>query len=92
MELTGSITLDKDTMDELTRSIRGKVVDEIRESGNYGSEIVSYLLDCDYQRYYNMISETINHMMKNVDETSVTWESDKQKLKKLKIIQSIINL
>lgn len=92
MELTGKITLDANTMEELEQSIRSKIIDEIRESGNYSSEIISYPLDCKYKIYYNVIYETINHMLDNVDENDITWSSDREKLKKLKIIQQVMNL
>lgn len=54
MELKGQVILDDETMDKLKKQIREEVINEIKEDGNYSSEIEEYMNSCNFENYMRM--------------------------------------
>lgn len=93
MTLTGEVILDKESKEALREEIREEVIKDIAKNGNYDSEVERYLLQYDFLHYYAMIRDTIDKVISNVDEDKeVHFQSERDTLKKLKTIQSIIKL
>ena len=79
MELRGQVILDEKSMDKLKGQIRQEVINEIKEDGNYSSEIEEYLNDCNFVSYMRMIDYTIDNVVSKMDKEDVHFESDRRK-------------
>ncbi len=80
MELKGSITLDKETMNVL------------KESGLYFEEVERYLQQCSYKTYANLFERTLDDLLNRTNPESITWRDDKRKWQKLQAIKTILEL
>lgn len=92
MELKGIVTLDEETMEELREKIREEVIEDIKDSGNYSSEIREYLEDCNFKEYMSMIKCTIKQIIEKTTEDDIRFDSDRVVLTKLQVIDTILNL
>ena len=71
MELVGKVILDNETMESLKSEIRREVIEDIKKSGNYSSEIEKYMNDCDYKSYIRMIRNTIDNIIEKTNENDI---------------------
>ncbi len=68
LKLTGEVILDNESMEELKEKIREEVINDIKENGNYFSEIERYLNDCNYKSYVILIKDTIDNVISKIDK------------------------
>ena len=78
MELKGQVILDEETMEKLKSQIRQEVINEIKEDGNYSSEIEEYLNDCNFVSYMKMINYTIDNIVSKMAKEDVHFQSDRK--------------
>ena len=92
MELKGQVILDEETMKKLKSQIRQEVINEIKEDGNYSSEIEEYLNDCNFVSYMRMIDYTIDNVVSKMDKEDVHFESDRKAYRQILAIKSILEI
>ena len=92
MELKGQVILDEESMEKLKNKIRGEVINEIKEKGNYSTEIERYLNDCDYKSYVKMINRTIRKVISKIDKEDITFESDVKACHQIVAIASLLDI
>ncbi len=92
MELKGSITLDKETMNVLKEKVREDVMKDIEKSGLYFEEVERYLQQCSYKTYANLFERTLDDLLNRTNPESITWRDDKRKWQKLQAIKTILEL
>lgn len=77
MELKGHVILDEETMEKLKSQIRQEVINDIKEDGNYSSEIEEYLNDFNFKSYLGMIRYTIDNVIYKINkEEDISFSSD----------------
>lgn len=91
MELTGKVILDEDTMDMLKEEVREEVIEDIKNNGNYSSEIETYLNDCNIVRYQKILEDTIDNVISN-DTCRNSNCATMKTYNKLLAIQAILNI
>ena len=92
MELKGQVILDEETMKKLKSQIRQEVINEIKEDGNYSSEIEEYLNDCNFISYMKMIDYTIDNVVSKIDKEDVRFEPDRKAYRQILAIKSILEI
>lgn len=92
MELKGQIILDEETMEKLRGQVRQEVINEIKEAGNYSSEIAEYLNDCNFISYMKMINYTIDNVVSKMDKKDVYFESDRKAYRQILTIKSVLEI
>lgn len=92
MELKGQVILDKESMDELKDQIRQEIIDEIKEEGNYSSEIERYMNDCNYESYMEMIRCTIDNVIAKIDKDNIRFNSERKAYRRILAIKSILDI
>ena len=92
MELTGQVILDEETMEKLKDRVRHEVINEIKEEGNYSSEIERYLNDCDFKSYVKMIDRTIRKVISKIDKEDMCSESDVKACHQIVAIASLLDI
>lgn len=92
MELKGLVILDEETMENLKDQVRQEVIDEIKQDGNYSSEIEEYLNDCNFISYIKMINCTIDNVVSKMDKKDVHFESDRKAYQQILAIKSILEI
>lgn len=93
MELKGQVILDEETMNNLKSQIRQEVINDIKEDGNYSSEIEQYLNDCDYKSYMKMIDYTIDNVISKIDkEKDISFSSDLKAYNQILAIKAILEI
>lgn len=92
MELRGTVTLDDDTMDNLTEQIREEVIEDIKNNGNYSYEIEKYLKDCNFREYVSMIKDTVDYIISKTEKKTIYFDNDKKKWNTLLAISSIFKI
>ena len=95
MVLTGTVELDKESMDTLREQIRKEFIEEVKnnEFALYHSEVCDALTTTmSLCEYYAIIEVTINKVLESIDKNDLAFNSDKIKYTKLKLIKNIIEL
>ena len=92
MELKGQVILDEETMGKLKGQIRQEVIKEIKEDGNYSSEIEEYLNDCNFTSYMRMIDYTIDNVVSKIDTKDIRFESDRKAYHQILAIKSLLEI
>jgi hypothetical protein len=90
-DLKGTVTLDKESEENLREEIRKEIIKEIADSGNYSQEIEIYLNKSSVSVYHGILENTINKLIDRVNEDELHFD-DPKKFRKLKIIKDIISL
>ncbi len=92
MELKGQVILDDETMDKLKKQIREEVINEIKEDGNYSSEIEEYMNSCNFENYMRMIELTIDNVIKNTNKEDIHFESGWKAWNRLVTLKSLFSI
>lgn len=92
MELRGRVILDEKSMDKLKDQIRQEIIDEIKEEGNYESEIERYMNDCNFESYMAMIICTIDNVISKIDKENIRFSSEKRAYHRILAIKSILDI
>lgn len=92
MELKGQVILDKESMDKLKDQIRQEIVDEIKEEGNYASEIEKFMNDCNFESYIQMIKCTIDNVISKIDKENIRFRSEEKAYHRILAIKSILDI
>lgn len=92
MELKGQVILDEKSMDELKDQIRQEIIDEIKEEGNYASEIERYMNDCNFESYMRMIICTIDNVISKIDKENILFNSEEKAYHRILAIKSILDI
>lgn len=92
MELKGQVILDDETMDKLKEQIREEVINDIKENGNYSSEIEEYMNDCNFEYYIKMIEHTIDNVIKNTNKEDIHFESGWKAWNRLMTLKSLFSI
>ena len=92
MELKGTVILDKETMSKLKDQIREEVIEDIKNDGNYFSEIEKYLNDCDFESYITIIKGTIDNIISKTDENDIHFDSGWKKWHELLAIKRLFDI
>lgn len=92
MELKGTVTLDEETMEGLREKIREEVIEDIKNNGNYSSEIEKYLNDCNFESYMRMIECTIENVIKKTSEEDIHFNSGWKTWCRLHAIESLLKI
>ena len=92
MELKGTVTLDEETMEELREQIREEVIEDIKNKGNYSSEIERYLSDCKFETYVRLIELTIEDVIERTSEEDIKFESGCKAWHRLNAIKSLLEI
>lgn len=92
MELTGTVTLDQKSMDDLKYQIRQEVIEDIRLNGNYPSEIERYMNDSDFKSYIRMIECTIGNIVEKINEEDIRFDSDRKAYHRIMAIKSLMDI
>lgn len=92
MELKGTVTLDEETMEEFREKIREEVIEDIKNNGNYFSEIEKYLNDCNFESYMRMIECTIKKVIERANEEDIHFDSGWKAWHRLHAIKSLLEI
>lgn len=92
MELHGTVTLDKESMEKLKDKIRKEVIKEIKESGNTENEIELFLRDLSCNTYLRILRDTLCDVLNNTNKSEFRWDYDKKAYDILCIIYSLISI
>lgn len=92
MELKGQVILDKESMDALEEKIRAEIIDDIKENGNYSSEIEKYMNDCNFKSYMRMIECTINNVVSKINKEDFNFNSDYKAYHRILAIKTILDI
>lgn len=92
MELKGQVILDDETMDKLKEQVREEVINEIKEYGNYSSEIEEYMNSCNFENYMRMIEVTIDNVIKNTNKEDIHFESGWKSWNRLVTLKSLFSI
>lgn len=92
MELRGQVILDEKSMDKLKDQIRQEIIDEIKEEGNYASEIERYMNDCNFESYIGMIICTIDNVISKIDKENIRFNSEEKAYHRILAIKSILDI
>lgn len=92
MELKGTITLDEETIEELREKIREEVIEDIKNNGNYFSEIEKYLNDCKFESYMKLIERTIENVIERTNEDDIHFDSGWKAWHRLHAIKSLLKI
>lgn len=92
MELRGQITLDEETMSKLKDQIREEVIEDIKENGNYSSEIEKYMNDCSFESYMRMIECTIDNVIKKTNKENIHFNSGWKAYRRILAIKSLMDI
>lgn len=92
MELKGQVILDEETMEKLKSQIRQEVINEIKEEGNYSSEIEEYLNNCNFISYMKMIDYTIDNVVSKMNKEDIHFESDRKAYNQILAIKAILEI
>lgn len=90
--LSGTVKLDADSMEALRAQVREEVVQNIEDNGIYADEAERYLRKCSYQRYLELIVDTIGVAVKKAEKEDSSWRDDERKKNRLQAIQSLLRL
>lgn len=92
MELKGTVKLDDNSMEELRKSIREEIIDEIKNDAYSNSEVELLLSDLTYSQYYNFIKSTIETVVNSIETEATRSAIDLIKIKKLLAIKIILEI
>lgn len=91
LTLVGTVQLDERSLQDLEKVIREKVIKEYQESGILLRDVKEFIKNTDAVTLYHLLYESIDDILS--EGRIVQLKScDGEKLEKLKIIQSVINL
>lgn len=92
IELKGSVVLDEETLEKLKVKIREEVIKEIKTDGYDSNESVDIISSFNHISYYNILYLSIDKILDKTDIKNISFESDKKKYEKLRIIKKILDL
>ena len=92
MELKGTVVLDEEIMKKLKEQIREEVIEDIKNNGNYSSEIEKYLNNCKFDSYMRMIECTIKNIIENTNEKDIHFDSGWREWHRLLAIKSMLDI
>lgn len=92
MELKGQVILDKESMDALEEKIREEIINDIKENGNYSSEIEKYMNDCNFESYMRMIKCTIDNVISKIDKEDISFDSGWKAYHQILAIKTILDI
>lgn len=92
MELKGIVTLDEETMEKLREHIREEVIEEIKNKGNYFSEIEKFLVDCKFDSYMKLIERTIENVIERTSEEDIHFDSGWKAWHRLNAIKVLLKI
>ena len=92
MELKGQVILDEETMKKLKNQIRQEVINDIKEDGNYSSEIEEYLNDCNFKSYMKMIDYTIDNVISKMNKEDICFESDRKAYNQILAVKAMLEI
>lgn len=92
MELTGQIILDEKTINALRHQIREEIINEIKEEGNYTSEIVKFMNDCSFEDYIRIIKDTIDHVVRKINKDEIWSGSTLKSYNQILTIKHILEI
>lgn len=75
MELKGQVILDEESMKALKNQIREEVINDIKENGNYLSEIEEYMNNCNFEYYMRIIKSTIDNVISKINKEDICGSS-----------------
>lgn len=93
-QLTGRVILDKESRQDLEYEIRKEIIRDIGKSGISSTELLNLLASGNYTHnyLYIIIKDLVGIAVKEFGDMEPRWNSDKQKIEKIKIINEILNM
>jgi len=90
--LRGTVQLDADSMDAIRREVRKSVVKQIECDGLFTDELKRFMSMCSYNKYLEIVSETISDALEKAVADDSHWNDDIRVRKKLEAIATVLKL